>query len=338
MRKGLLKFVLSLISLCALFSFVPALAAEGDVNGVIISPPLTEKQAAPGSVYSDSVKVTNPNANADLTVTVSVEDFVAKGEDGQQSFIESAENNSSYSLGRWLTVSENSFELKSNQSKVVNYTINVPANAEPGGHYGVIFFSPTLSASNQANSNSVLAIPKIGALILFTVPGDINYSGQITSFEAGKKVDDTFTAKKLFIDSNNVIDYLTKFQNSSSTHVKPVGEIVIKNMFGKEIAKLTVNDKDGNVLPDSVRKFENQSEIKHGFGLYNTSVTLSYGENKTVSAIYSFWIVPWKETVGAVVVLIILIWIFRNLSWKKKNSQIADNNTTNNTSNTSSNI
>lgn len=319
MRKRLLKLTVALIGLGTLLSFGQVFAADSDVNGVIISPPLTEKQADPGSLYSGTVKVTNPNANADLAITVSTEDFTAKGEDGQQTFIDPAENNSSYSLAKWLTISEKSFTLKANESKTVNYTINVPQVASPGGHYGVIFFSPTLASGAQANSNSVLAIPKVGALILFTVPGAITYNGKISSFETGKKSGDTFAAKKIFINSNNVIDYLTKFQNSSTNHVKPLGDLIIKNMFGKEVSKLKVNDKEGNVLPDSVRKFENQSEIKHGFGLYNASVTLAYGDNKNATATLTFWIVPWKETAGAVVIIIILIWVFRNISWKRKN-------------------
>jgi hypothetical protein len=151
------------------------------------------------------------------------------------------------------------------------------------------------------------------------VPGAISYNGQISSFEAGKKSGDTFGAKKIFTGSNNVVDYLTKFQNSSTNHVKPIGDIIVKNMFGKEVAKLKVNDKEGNVLPDSIRKFENQFEVKHGFGMYSASVTLVFGDNKNASATYSFWIVPWKETVGAIVIIIVLIWIIRNLSWKRKN-------------------
>jgi len=325
-KNKLFKLAILLIGFCTVFSFANVLAADGDVNGVIISPPLAEKQANPGSVYSDTIKVTNPNAAADLDVTVGVEDFIAKGEDGQQTFLDPKDNNSSYSLGKWLTVAEKTFTLKANESKVVNYTINVPANASPGGHYGVIFFSPTLAKNSQTSGNAVVAIPKIGGLILFTVPGLVTYNGQITTFEAGKKSGDTFTAKRLFIDSNNLVDYLTKFQNSSSTHVKPAGEIIVKNVFGKEVGRMTVNEKEGNVLPGSTRKFDNQSEIKHGFGPYDASVTLAFGENNTTSATYSFWIVPWKETTGAVIVIIILITIIRRQIKKKKNNQTENNN------------
>lgn len=327
MKKSLFKLVFVLIGTVVFSGFSQARAAEEEVNGVIISPPLIEKQADPGSIFSDSIKVTNPNTTADLLVTVNVEDFMAKGEDGQQTFIDPAENNSSFSLGKWITVSEKSFTLKANESKTVNYSINIPKDFEPGGHYGVIFFSPKLASGATAGSNAVTAIPKIGALILFTIPGAISYNGQISTFEAGKKTDSAFIAKKFFIDSNNIIDYLTKFQNSSPIHVKPLGNITVKNMFGKEVGKMAVNEKTGNVLPGSIRKFENQSEIKHGFGLYNASVTLAYGENETATATYSFWIVPWKETAGSIVVLIVLIWIIRHLSWKKKNKQVISSKT-----------
>ena len=72
MRKRLFRLVMAFIGIGALISFGQVRAAAGDVNGVIISPPLTEKQGDPGSLFSSTVKITNPNTTADLVVGVSV--------------------------------------------------------------------------------------------------------------------------------------------------------------------------------------------------------------------------------------------------------------------------
>ena len=41
----------------------------------------------------------------------------------------------------WITVSESNFVVPARTTKTITYTINAPANAAPGGHYGAIFFN-----------------------------------------------------------------------------------------------------------------------------------------------------------------------------------------------------
>ncbi|MCX6702444.1 MAG: hypothetical protein NTW60_01075 [Candidatus Wolfebacteria bacterium] len=300
---------LTLLSLCVLafymVGFVGITRAEDDKGaGIIVSPPLTEKTAETGTTITGSIKITNSNASSELVVDVTTEDFIAKGEDGQQTFVDPETNTGKYSLAKWIEVEKN-FTVPANDSKQVPYSITVPSDAEPGGHYGVIFFSPSIVS--DAAAGGVTAIPKVGALMLITVPGEVRYSGNIIEF----------STKKLFIDSSNKVDFITRFQNTGSVHVKPTGSIEIKNMLGKSVAKSTVNEKLGNVLPDSIRKFDNNWTSKHGFGLYNTNVTLTYADGKTATSTLSFWIIPWKETAGGIVLLIILIWIMRHLSWRR---------------------
>lgn len=284
-------------------------ADENAVAGLVVSPPLTEKEVNPGNTFDGKVKITNPNANTDLSVDISIQDFKANGENGEQTFVDPAENQS-FSLGTWVSI-ESNVVLKANEVKEIPYTVNIPANAEPGGHYGVIFFVPKTLSSNNINGSGVMTVPKIGSLLLFTVPGEISYSGTIKEFT----INNTF-----FSNSSNKVLFTTRFENTGSNHVKPQGSIVIKNVLGKEVANINVNEKMGNVLPQSIRKFENEWDKKYGFGLYKASATLAFGENGTATSELSFWIVPWKETAGAVVLLILLIWILSHLKWSGKKS------------------
>lgn len=304
------NFLLSIfiISFFVLFGAINALAAD-NTAGLIVSPPTTEKEVKAGDKFQGNIKITNPNATTELSVNISVEDFAASGEDGQQTFIEPSSNDSNYSLGKWITTEEK-VDLKANESREISYTITVPENAEPGGHYGVIFFSPSIKdTDNSVGSNGVVAVPKVGALFLLTVPGDIKNDGKIIEFSADKK---------LYIESTNIVNFLTRFQNLGTNHVKPQGNIVIKNVFGKQVANLQVNEKSGNVLPESIRKFENEWQKKWGFGPYRAELSLNYGENGNVKAQLSFWIIPWKETLIAIILLILLIWILRHLKWNTK--------------------
>lgn len=329
-RKMVNKFIKS--SFLTLFAFVMVFglalttraASEATAAGIIISPPLTEKEVAPGTTFTGTIKVTNPNPSTDLKIDVTISDFKASGEDGEQTFVDPISNNT-YSLGTWISV-DKTFVLTANEVKEVQYSITVPANAEPGGHYGVIFFSPSQTQSSSLNGSGVTAIPKVGSLLLLTVPGDVKYAGNIDQFSV---------SKKLYSDSKSVVDFTTRFQNLGTNHVKPQGNIVITNLMGKEIATLQVNEKMGNVLPDSIRRFKNSWEKKYGFGYYKATVNLAFGESGTASSVLSFWIVPWKETTAVVVVLILIIWILSHLRWggKGKNEYQDSAPTTNNTPN-----
>jgi hypothetical protein len=44
-------------------------------------------------------------------------------------------------IANWITTDTNSFTIPSEGSQNVNFTINIPANATPGGHYGAVLFN-----------------------------------------------------------------------------------------------------------------------------------------------------------------------------------------------------
>lgn len=303
-----IKLIVAIIGFSALVVLIPtAKAADNGGSGLIISPPIKEIQISPNGSDSNSIKVTNPNSSTVLNVVVTVEDFQAQGETGQQTFMNPSDANT-FSLGNWITIEKN-FTLKGDQTKDIAYKINAPANAEPGGHYGVILFSPTLANPQSLSSSGVMAVPEIGSLLLVTVPGDIKYGGSIAQFSA---------PKKLYLDSTNIISFLTRFQNMGTSHIKPSGNIVITNLLGQTVATIPVNADLGNVLPNSIRKFENLWTKKYGFGKYKANVSLVFGNNQTTTATLAFWIIPWKEVTGVIVILLILIFIGRHLRWSAK--------------------
>lgn len=306
--KSIFRALFALLVISVLFLVMPSKAADttdSSNTGLVISPPIREQEVKPGASYSGVIKVSNLNTQANLQVDVSVQDFSAKGENGEQEFIDSETNSGNYALGKWITV-EKSFLLDADKTEEVSYTVTVPVDAEPGGHYGVVFFTPKVVST--LNGSGVVAVPKIGALILLTVPGNIAYDGSIKEFK---------TDKTYYLDIANTTNFLTRFENLSAVHVKPTGDISIKNTLGQTVATLKVNEKAGNVLPDSIRQFENSWDKKYGFGRYSASVALAYATGKTATASFAFWILPWKLIAIGLAVLVILIWIIKHISWRK---------------------
>lgn len=307
MFKKYLFVLLTPLVLFIVMGFSSVSAQSNEAIGLAISPPVNEKQINPGEKFSGVIKVSNPT-NQDLNVATSVKYFTAKGDEGSPDILDIEDAN--FSLAKWVEI-EKSFKLKSQESKEIKYTINVPKDAEAGGHYGVILFTPSAIFGQTApgSGTAVAAVSQIGSLFLVSVNGLINYDGKIAEFG---------TNKTLYLNTTNLVDFVTRFQNLSNIHVKPAGNITIKNAFGKKVAELKVNEKAGNVLPQSIRKFTNDWSKKYGFGWYKASVNLNYGDGQNVSAALMFWIIPWKETLGVIIIIIVLIWIAKHIEWKKK--------------------
>jgi len=303
------KILLGLVMLVVTVIFIAqTTGAEASSSlGLIVSPPLVEKSVSPGESVSDVIKVTNPTTSV-LSVSVSVKDFVAKGETGDRTFINSADNTSPYVLGKWISF-DDKFTLGANESKDVEYSVNVPKDAEPGGHYAVILFSPTTNDSSTNDSSGAIIMPSVGPTLLITVNGDIKYNAKIKEFS---------TEKNFYLESKNKINFKTRFENNGSVHVVPTGNIVIKNTLGKTVSTLDVNKEKSHVLSDSIRAFSSSWEKSYGFGLYKATLTLNYGDGKTMSGDVSFWIIPWKETAGAIIIILIFVWVLSRLEWKKK--------------------
>jgi len=301
-------FVISMLSIFVSSFCVIGLTKASESTGLIISPPIIEKTLEKSAKVTDKIKLTNASDN-DLKITVIKKDFKANpnSEDGAASLVEPEKNNT-FVLSSWVNVTD-TFTLKSKEVKEVAYTITAPADAEPGGHYGSILFTPSLVNPTALNGSGTIIASEIGALILVNVPGAINYGAKIASFE---------TAKKIYINSTNLVEFFTRFQNLSTVHVKPVGTIVVTNLLGKNSTSLVVNENAGNVLPDSIRKFTNSWEKKYGFGFYKATLSLTYDGNKNISSTFIFWIIPWKETLAIVVILILLSLFLSKLQWKNK--------------------
>jgi len=193
--------------------------------------------AAPGSSQSDVIKVTN-NTDGPITLYSSKEDFVAGDETGRPKFVTSKDQTSeTYSLANWIKIENENVTLAQGETREVRFTVSAPASAEPGGHYGAVFFSPGVAGQSQ-----VAIVQRLGVLLLVNVPGNIEVRGEMTKFSVGNKDE-----KEVFSEASDFsrfpIAFQTEFQNAGNTHLKPIGKIELVDENGeilKNIGKETI--------------------------------------------------------------------------------------------------
>ncbi len=297
-----------LVTLVGIFFIAPQVNAQsaGDGGGqaLEIGPPVINLTADPGQTIKTSIKLRDVSPN-DLLVQGQVNDFTANGEDGTPRVILDPGEKSPYSMIDWFSPI-NQLLLKSKEVKDLSVTINIPADAAPGGYFAVVRFTAT---APQLNDTGVSLSASLGALILLKVNGDAKEDMSIADFFA------TSNSNKSSFFESIPIGFVERLQNNGNLHEQPAGKIIITDMFGKDVA--TVNLTSRNVLPQSIRKFEQTLDSKTIgnkilFGLYHAELTVKYGEKgDEIKSNISFWVIPYKLIIAVILGLIVLFFAIK---------------------------
>ena len=277
----------------------PAAAQTDSGKAIAISPLTFEVTANPGDVITNALRVFNPG-DEQVAVAVHVEDFSPSGETGQA--VVSAAESTGYSIASWTTIENLEFVLGPKEQAIVNHTIRVPVNAEPGGHYGAI--TAEVRAGAVTGGSGTAVAQKVASLLLVAVAGDVQESLTISDFVG---------PGNLVLDAS-AVTFASRFDNQGSVHLKPRGFVTITDTFGREIATVALDQK--NVLPGSKRLIET-TWSPEGFviGRVNAQLTAIYGStNEPLAASTSFWVVPIRVVGpigGGLLVVLVLGFVFR---------------------------
>jgi hypothetical protein len=210
--------------------------------------------------------------------------------------IEDDQSNTSYSLAKWVFPEPKTSTLNAGEEKTIPFSINVPKNAEPGGHYASILVSSGGAAPSGGSGASVTS--RVGSLILLRVTGNITEDAGVETFSTSKRTYQT-----------SPIDFELRIKNNGNNHIKPAGTIVITNIFGQKVTEVPLDGR--NVLPGAIRKMSTQWRFSNFLvNRYTATLVASYGQqNKPVSASTTFYVVPRIAlyVLGALVLLVILL-------------------------------
>lgn len=276
-------------------------------DSVTLTPPRFELIGNPGDTISEKIKVQN-NSDVDVVYQVSVEDFKASGDEGSVDFVDPTTSNNTFSLARWMTFEPSKFSVPAGQESVVNFTIHIPKDGEPGGHYGsVLVTRPGVSTPGGAAVDSTVA-----SLILLRVSGSTTEKMSLESFGAENGY-----------QQYGPVNFNMRFKNEGNVHVAPTGTIVISNIFGKKVKEIPLTPT--NILPDAERVIKANWDSVHLVGRYTASLVVSYGSgNQSIAASTTFIVFP----IWLLIVIIAVIGLIYLLFANRKNIKRVINNLT----------
>lgn len=276
--------------------------ANAPAQALEIAPPIINLTGDPGQTINTEITLRDVSTSS-LRVTTELNDFTANGEDGTPKILLDQKDPTPYSIIKWVSPIP-SLTLEPKQLKKVPVTIKIPANASPGGYYGVIRFSGT---PPDIDTSGVSLSASLGTLVMLRVKGDAKQQLETLDFQTtgtdGK-------ASSLF--EGIPLNFVERLKNTGNVYEQPTGRILISDIFGKPVAVVNVNLEQRNILPGTTRKFT-QTLDKSGlgdrflFGFYKATLTLDYGNKQTLSSSLSFWVIPYKLIIGIIIALIALL-------------------------------
>ncbi len=299
------------LALLSVVGYSPRVAAQGTANGqgngLKIAPVRTDLTIEKGGSRQISVFLENITAFP-LTVSGIKNDFVpSDDETGEPRIIldekESAPGNSFKKLvGSLPTVT-----LQPNERRELRINLSVPKDSASGGYYGAVRFAPGIGNSDK----NVSLNASVGTIFLIRVPGQITERMQVESFQIANKEGNPGS----LFDSGPV-SVITRFKNLGNVHLQPFGKITVKNFSGKVIQEMEINNTQprGSVLPNSIRKFNQEVKEKKLFGRYTVEGSFGYGEGgELILAKKTFYVIPFKMIAAALLGIAFIIFILPRL-------------------------
>lgn len=295
--KRCLSFLLTLGIAWGLVGAAPVTEA------LTVSPVKLELRGDPGDTVGSSFQLINEQ-DKEATFYVSYANFEAQGEDGTPAFVETAND-----LATWIKLVPgeehtelNSVTLAAGASQEVYFEVEIPEDAQPGGHFAAIFWGTSPEVEEDSQELGLGA--KVGILVFLSVNGLVSEEGGLLEFGLTNET-------KVY--TTLPVDFYYRFQNDGGDRMVPQGMISIENTARVETDKFSANPAESNVLPLSVRRFEvswgtPSTEENLGFwdtvkvqwkqfafGYYTANLTLTYGsEQELVSSEVGFWVLPWQ--------------------------------------------
>lgn len=286
------------------------------VDAAAVTPAIIELNVSPAEIAHGTITLKN-DSEGPVVYYPTVQNFMAEGEDGQQSFFSESESSG---LARWLVVPSSPITIAPGAERSIPWSVKIPSTAEAGGYDAVVFFSTA-----PPKSGNVFVGMRIGVLFLVDVKGDVAHAASIESFRTSSETQ----IGSLFgipIFDRLPVTFETRIRSQESSHLQPSGDIRVLDLFGRETAVMPVNPSGVHILPHSIRRitsswmrkneptgtgfFQELSAEAKGFayGIYIATERVSYApQTASLEATTSFFVLPWRITILALCTIAVLI-------------------------------
>jgi hypothetical protein len=249
-----------------------------------------------GDILKQSLKITNEDTQ-EAILALSIQGFSISEEDG--SVILDGEQKLPSQITKWISFEKKGMNFNPKETKIINFQIEIPKDAMPGGQYAAIVVSMDRVQRDKGQSSGSA---RVVSLLMLTVSGDIRENATIKDFKT--------------IKHTNSYTFELTMKNNGNNHIKPQGHIVITNLWGTKIGEVALNGE--NILPGFSRKIQTEwKPEKKLFGQYTATLISNYGSKKTISLSAANSFLAWSNYFIWILLLIAVALLIKYKSFLK---------------------
>ncbi len=276
------KFLSLLFVTLNLGIFVQPAFADNTPTSLSISPAIIERVLTPSKEDTFTLTLTNnstiplpirgnsSNLNQDLRTT-----------------------GSRYNSASWISLDPPDFILQPGDKQTITLHILPPVDAQPGGHYSTVTFSPLIPAGLTTTPE---ALAQVGAVVLMTIPGDITESLELKDASFPRLI------------TSLPRDFNLSLKNSGNIHLSPNFHLTLLDHRGELVTTIPVQT--SLILPDTTKTFLIRWPSATKWGHYTITGTINYGTNNSLTLpLFSIWFIPIFQLIFFVTLTLISFWL-----------------------------
>lgn len=289
--------VFLLLVIFASFLFYPSNASAA--TGITIAPVKYKFDVDRGQVIESTITVANPN-DFILKVRAEFQDFKVTEDNNIQWLPRDIEN--PYKMSDWIRIGQDVITLKPKEERSVPFKVIVPKNATAGGKYAAVFFTGVLEGGGNIG-----AVPRVGALIILNVKGDLKRTGELLNFSGPRFI------------NNGPVNFTLSYLNTGTTHYEAKADFTVKNFFWKSGV---FSSETKFVYPNIKRELKATWNQKALLGIYTVKAKVLDGDGNVYEKSKLVIGFPYIYLLILICVLAVLFYLYR---WFKKKFKIVRN-------------
>lgn len=273
--------IVATMTILALGSSTFAADNSGAIERITLSPSSTTLKLDAGTTSQGIMKVNN-DGDVAYGFSVYARPYGVVNELYEPDFTNQHANAGVY---KWIQFDQTKYQVKPGETIEVKYTVRVPADAAPGGHYGVLFAE---TDERGLEGTGVARKKRVGNLLYVTVNGQYKTSGTFKEFILPFWQTHAPIVSSARVENNGNVDFNTKV-NTTAT-----------DLFGRTKFTYTGNP---IVLPDTTRLIEMKWESAPNFGIFKVGQSVSFLDEKHENSGYVLIAPRWAPVVLILILL-----------------------------------
>lgn len=270
-------------------SLEPATVVTGDF---LVSPANKELIIKPGETASFVLSVTN-RTGVGATFAIGAEDLVSAGysdtviaDEGGLAPLPS--------LAEFIEAPTAIFTIAHGETMELPIWISLPSYISDLGLYALLTITTGRLDEAGVAAPRAKVLSRVGVPVLVRTNDSRVGKGELVSFG-------TADGSKFF--GANMIEFKLSYANTGDVHIRPLGKLTLRNMFGQVSAQLPIEP--WYILPGTTRSRVVALPVGVHFGPYSAAISMDDGRGELGDdERVELWILPWKSVAVIVGVLI----------------------------------